>query len=61
MRELKKNQEIKNAVTFKPKILESERIKEKFQGFVDTFIEGMSWCVDEYIAIQMVNNSGSNS
>ncbi len=42
--ELPKNQEVKNALNFKPKILK-ERIKEKFQAFVDTFIEGKGGCV----------------
>jgi type I restriction enzyme R subunit len=43
--DLPKNQEIKSALNFKPKILESktivERIKDKIQAFIDTFIEGM--------------------
>ena len=47
--DLPKNQEIKNALSFKPKILESktiiERIKEKIQEFIDTFIERMGGSV----------------
>jgi hypothetical protein len=43
--DLPKNQQIKNALSFKPKILESktiiERIKEKIQEFINTFIKGM--------------------
>ena len=47
--DLPKNQEIKSALNFKPKILESktivERIKDKIQAFIDTFIEGMGGSV----------------
>lgn len=42
---LPREQEIVSALTFKPKILERkgviQRIKEKIQAFIDTFIEGM--------------------
>jgi len=40
-----RNQEIKAALAFEPKILESksilERVSEKIKGFIDTYIEGM--------------------
>ncbi len=42
---LPRSQEIISALTFKPKILErqkiSDRISEKIKLFIDTFIEGM--------------------
>ena len=42
---LPRNQEIKGALAFEPKILESksilERVSEKIKGFIDTYIEGM--------------------
>ena len=42
---LPRNQEIKTALAFDPKILESktilERISEKIKGFIETYIEGM--------------------
>ena len=42
---LPRNQEIKAALAFEPKILESksilERVSEKIKGFIDTYIDGM--------------------
>ncbi|QWD32485.1 type I restriction endonuclease subunit R [Polynucleobacter paneuropaeus] len=44
-----RNQEIKKALTYEPKILESkgvlERIAEKIRGFITTYIEGMGGSV----------------
>ena len=44
---LPKSQDIGNALSFKPKILERktilQRVGDKIQDFINTFIEGMGW------------------